>query len=171
MVFSYIWTRNQDYRFAYQAKLADRTCSSTTYHQVGSPVGSTHIADEVHNLKVLYWLMLCQGVHYGFVVVFTSLPYYLHVSILYHVEMVDDTFVYSSCSKTSAYYEDSLLGWFESESLACFFFCYVSLKNILSYRVTCHDNLVGREESVHTFIGHTYLACLLCQQLVGYASI
>ncbi len=45
------------------------------------------------------------------------------------------------------------------------------IEQSLSHRITREHYAVFRKETFHTLISHAYLACLLCQGLVGHASV
>ena len=73
-------------------------------------------------------------------------------------------------AETSSDDEDVLLLRVEAikvESFLLHLFCCGY--DLLSDRISCKDNLVGREESFHSFICHTDLSGLFSKNLVGQA--
>lgn len=54
---------------------------------------------------------------------------------------------------------------------SCVLFGNGCVHDILSDRVSGHDDFVGGEEALHAFVSHADLAGLLCQQLVSDAGI
>ena len=70
-------------------------------------------------------------------------------------------------SETAAQYQYCFLLRVQSEVFHGIFAADGVVEQILAHRITGHDYLFCREEFFHTFVSHTNLACLLCQQLVS----
>ena len=99
------------------------------------------------------------------------MPDKLYAAFFHQVEVLEYTLVDGSCAKAATYEQDGLLFRVETELLACFFRGDGSFQYILANRITGHDNLVCREETLHSFVSHTDLFSLLGQEFIGYTSV
>ena len=73
------------------------------YHEVGSFVRRSHVADEVHHLKHGQGLVCLELLGYGCAVVFAGLPDELHAAFLHEVEVLQHAFVHGARSEAATY--------------------------------------------------------------------
>ena len=71
--------------------------------------------------------------------------------------MLKDTLIDGPGTQTAAYEQDCFLAWVETETLNGFLFRYGGVESCLTNRVSCQNNLVGREETLHALVCHAYL--------------
>ena len=111
-------------------------------------------------------MMTLQLLEDALVVVLTGLPDYLHTTVLYLIQVLQHTLVHGAGSQGTAHDENGFLLGIQSELLDGFLMTDGCLQQRLSYGVSCHDDLLCREETVHILVGHADLLCFLGQQLV-----
>ena len=104
-------------------------------------------------------------------VVLTSLPDNLHSTFLDIIQVLHHAFVDRPGTKRTTYNQNGLLLRIESETLNGFCLGHLVLQQSLTYRIASHDDFLGREETLHSFVGNTNLISLFCQQFVGHTCI
>ena len=170
MVFCHIRAWHQDDRFSDEAEFRDAAGASTTDDEVGSTVGSSHVSDKVGHLQVGN-LHALQALGYFRTIVFTRLPDKLYIRRTHEVKVLEHALVDRSGTQTSANEQDGLLGRVERLSLDGLFARYRGIKQCLTDRISCEDDLLCREETLHALVGYTDLLCFLGQQLVSDTSV
>ena len=81
--------------------------------------------------------------------------------------MLHDGTVDCPCAEAASDEENRLSLRVQSEALACLSCREWSREDVLADRIACQDNLPGREETVHAFVGYTDFLHTFRQQLVG----
>ena len=162
MIFCHVWTWNQDNRLSDKLEFTDRTCTSTANNKVGSLICSTHITDKVHYLQVWKFLTF-HGIQNLLMIELTRLPDELNIRLLNEVKVFNDWTIDSSCSEATTNEEDCFLIRGKTEALTWLFNREWGREYVLTNRVTRHDNLISREETLHTFVSNANLLHTLWQ--------
>ena len=166
MVLGHIRTWYKDYWLAYETELWNAAGSSAADNQVGSLVSGAHIGDEIGNHQIRDILSLQSLCNLG-AIVFACLPDKLGISCLYQVEVLQHALVDGAGAKATTYQQNGFLGRIETKGLDGILARNLCVEQSLTYGISCKDNLVGREETLHSLVSHTDLGGFLGQQLVG----
>ena len=130
-------------------------------------IGRTHVADEVEYLEIGDVAESGHGLVHFVIVEFAGLPDELHLRGLDLGQVVAHALVDGARAEAAAHKQNGLLVGGETELAPGLLAGERRGEHVLTHGVSGHDNLVGREESLHALVGYAYLGSLLGQQPVG----
>ena len=171
MVFGHVGAGHQDDGLADEAELRDAAGTCAADDEVGSLVGSGHVADEVGDDQIGRTAFLLELFLYVLAVVLTRLPDELQARRRDVVQMLEHALVDGACTETAAHQEHRLLVGHEAKALQRLLASDGRVEQCLAHRVAGQHDLLCGEEALHAFIGHADLARFLGQQLVGDAGV
>ena len=182
MVFGNVGRRDQNDRLAQEAELRNGSGASPRDDQVSQCVGTVHVLDKIGHIQVgqatdtsvadSFTCKCRNGGFHLFDVYLAGLPDELYFGVGFDLcQSGCQCLIDSTGSQTASQNQDGLPARVETEQMGRFFTRNRVVEQGLSHGITRQQNLLGREELFHSFVGHANAVSFLSQQLVGHSRI
>ena len=100
------------------------------------------------------------------------MPHKLHIALLlYKGQIAQYALVEGACTERTANHQYGAFARHQTEAAHGIVLLHRALEQVLAHGISRKEYFVGREETRHAVVSHTYLACLFGKQFVGHAGI